>query len=229
MSSMSSRGETRQQSSFNSSFQACRDAEHASFLNPTYGVNISAARSSTFQLISHWIFSTQNLSTIVIYTASSPSDYILFHGSCTACTYPLFVTKLSVVIARRSQSAAEKFERLLPTISCQVDPDQLIQTLQDRPALSHKHHIHTRNAISSITPYSSRYSSQQEISKFKIPQEGAPADAVHQMLKDELDLDGRPNLNLARSSIAQLFGMIEAQCSSFVVLSAHIWNGKLKL
>ncbi len=26
---------------------------------------------------------------------------------------------------------------------------------------------------------------------------GAPADAVHQMLKDELDLDGRPNLNLA--------------------------------
>lgn len=25
-----------------------------------------------------------------------------------------------------------------------------------------------------------------------------PADAVHQMLKDELDLDGRPNLNLAR-------------------------------
>ena len=48
-----------------------------------------------------------------------------------------------------------------------------------------------------MTPYSSRYASQQEISKFKIPNEGAPADAVHQMLKDELDLDGRPNLNLA--------------------------------
>ncbi len=194
---------------------------------PTYGVNISAARSSTFQLISHWIFSTQNLSTIVIYTASSPSYTLswLLHGMyvSTLCH------KTKCCIARRSQSAAEKFERLLPTISCQVDPDQLIQTLQDRPALSHKHHIHTRNAISSITPYSSRYSSQQEISKFKIPQEGAPADAVHQMLKDELDLDGRPNLNLARSSIAQLFGMIEAQCSSFVVLSAHIWNGKLKL
>lgn len=94
-----------------------------------------------------------------------------------------------------------RIERLLTIISFQVDPDQLIQTLQDRPALSHKHHIHTRNAISSITPYSSRYSSQQEISKFKIPQDGAPADAVHQMLKDELDLDGRPNLNLARSRI----------------------------
>ena len=51
--------------------------------------------------------------------------------------------------------------------------------------------------MSTVTPYSSRYASQQEISKFKIPKEGAPADAVHQMLKDELDLDGRPNLNLA--------------------------------
>lgn len=48
-----------------------------------------------------------------------------------------------------------------------------------------------------MTPYSSRYNSKDEISKFVIPQNGAPADAVHQMLKDELDLDGRPNLNLA--------------------------------
>ncbi len=29
------------------------------------------------------------------------------------------------------------------------------------------------------------------------PKYAQPADAVHQMLKDELDLDGRPNLNLA--------------------------------
>jgi glutamate decarboxylase len=35
------------------------------------------------------------------------------------------------------------------------------------------------------------------VSKFRIPQNGAPAEVVHQMLKDELDLDGRPNLNLA--------------------------------
>ena len=44
---------------------------------------------------------------------------------------------------------------------------------------------------------STRYASKQELSKYKIPLEGAPAEAVHQMLKDELDLDGRPNLNLA--------------------------------
>ncbi|TKA37880.1 hypothetical protein B0A49_13266, partial [Cryomyces minteri] len=42
-----------------------------------------------------------------------------------------------------------------------------------------------------------RYASSTELSKFKIPHDGAPADVVHQLLKDELDLDGRPNLNLA--------------------------------
>lgn len=78
-----------------------------------------------------------------------------------------------------------------------VDPDQIIQALHDDPSKAHKHHVHTKSALSTVTPYSSRYASQQEISKFKIPKEGAPADAVHQMLKDELDLDGRPNLNLA--------------------------------
>ncbi|CAF9934961.1 hypothetical protein IMSHALPRED_010050 [Imshaugia aleurites] len=78
-----------------------------------------------------------------------------------------------------------------------VDPDQIIQALHHDPSRAHKHHVRTDGAISTITPYSSRYASQQEISKFKIPKEGASADAVHQMLKDELDLDGRPNLNLA--------------------------------
>ncbi|KAL9581501.1 MAG: hypothetical protein Q9203_005867 [Teloschistes exilis] len=78
-----------------------------------------------------------------------------------------------------------------------VDPDTLMQELHDHPSKTHKHHFQTKTATSSVTPYSSRYASQQEISKFIIPQQGAPADAVHQMLKDELDLDGRPNLNLA--------------------------------
>ncbi len=77
----------------------------------------------------------------------------------------------------------------------QVDPDHLIETLRDHPSKAHRHHV--QGALSTVTPYSSRYASEQEISKFKIPKEGAPADAVHQMLKDELDLDGRPNLNLA--------------------------------
>lgn len=81
----------------------------------------------------------------------------------------------------------------------QVNPDEIIKTLHDHPHDAHKKHIHSSRAVSQTTPYSSRYATQQEISKFKIPHEGAPADAVHQMLKDELDLDGKPNLNLARS------------------------------
>lgn len=76
-----------------------------------------------------------------------------------------------------------------------VDPDELIETLHDAPP--HHRGKHTNQAISHNTPYSSRYASSTELSKFRIPHDGAPADAVHQLLKDELDLDGRPNLNLA--------------------------------
>lgn len=76
-----------------------------------------------------------------------------------------------------------------------VNPDDLLQKLHDHPA--HHGGAHTNQAVTHNTPYSTRYASTTELSKFKIPHDGAPADAVHQMLKDELDLDGRPNLNLA--------------------------------
>lgn len=81
--------------------------------------------------------------------------------------------------------------------SIQIDPDELIATLQQSDNKAHKHRAHFKTTTTSTTPYSTRYASEQEISKYRIPKEGAPADAVHQMLKDELDLDGRPNLNLA--------------------------------
>ncbi|KAK0110095.1 hypothetical protein ONS95_002751 [Cadophora gregata] len=79
-----------------------------------------------------------------------------------------------------------------------VDPDSIIQNLHSLHIKeASKKHLHSKGGTSHITPYSTRYASKQEISKFEIPKHGAPADAVHQMLKDELDLDGRPNLNLA--------------------------------
>ncbi|KAI4123961.1 MAG: hypothetical protein LQ338_005038, partial [Usnochroma carphineum] len=78
-----------------------------------------------------------------------------------------------------------------------VDPEEIVHVLHDHPSKAHKHHSQTKSATSTVTPYTTRYASQQELSKFKIPQQGAPSDAVHQMLKDELDLDGKPNLNLA--------------------------------
>ena len=76
----------------------------------------------------------------------------------------------------------------------QVDTDEIVASVKNHPA--HKHR--TTSAAYHTTPYSTRYNAQQEIPKFKIARDGAPADAVHAMLKDELDLDGRPNLNLAR-------------------------------
>ncbi|KAF2994939.1 hypothetical protein E8E13_001844 [Curvularia kusanoi] len=75
-----------------------------------------------------------------------------------------------------------------------IDPDELMETLKDHPL----HKAGARNrSVNHITPYSSKYASSVELSKYKIPQDGAPADTVHQLLKDELDLDGRPSLNLA--------------------------------
>ncbi|ROT37575.1 glutamate decarboxylase [Sodiomyces alkalinus F11] len=46
-------------------------------------------------------------------------------------------------------------------------------------------------------PFDSQYSSQENFPKYKIPTDGAPADTVYQFIHDELDLDGKPNLNLA--------------------------------
>lgn len=78
--------------------------------------------------------------------------------------------------------------------------------------------MHSNGGTSHITPYSTRYASKQEISKFEIPKHGAPADAVHQMLKDELDLDGRPNLNLAR------FVHVPPFCCLSIFLSLPFWR-----
>jgi glutamate decarboxylase len=79
------------------------------------------------------------------------------------------------------------------------DPDEIIQKVQDmNMSDGGSKRIHSKAGTSHITPYSTRYASKQEISKFHIPEKGVPADVVHQLLKDELDLDGRPNLNLAR-------------------------------
>lgn len=80
----------------------------------------------------------------------------------------------------------------------QVDPDELIKALREDSHDSLKSNIHTENAISSSTPYSTRYASKEAIPKFRIPTEGSPADVASQLLRDELDLDGRPSLNLAR-------------------------------
>ncbi|KAF2669119.1 glutamate decarboxylase [Microthyrium microscopicum] len=76
-----------------------------------------------------------------------------------------------------------------------VDPEALVQKLQESAHSAPGKHTY-KLAESSLTPYSNKYS-VTELAKHKLPKEGAPAGAVAQMIRDELDLDGRPNLNLA--------------------------------
>ncbi|EZF34815.1 glutamate decarboxylase [Trichophyton interdigitale MR816] len=86
------------------------------------------------------------------------------------------------------------------SLSSHVDPDAIIKQFRedfDKEQEREASAIFTSNAVSSVTPYSTRYSSREEIPKFKIPKLGARADAVHHMLSNELDLDGIPNLNMA--------------------------------
>jgi glutamate decarboxylase len=54
-------------------------------------------------------------------------------------------------------------------------------------------HIHGNAS----TPYSSRYGGAEAIPKYQLPKEGIPSNAAYQLIHDELDFDGRPNLNLA--------------------------------
>jgi glutamate decarboxylase len=83
----------------------------------------------------------------------------------------------------------------------QVDPEDIIHHLQDlRMPSSQASSSSTggqQQTLQHLTPFSTPYASQRDIPKYQIPQEGAPGDTVYEMLKDELDLDGRTNLNLA--------------------------------
>lgn len=56
-------------------------------------------------------------------------------------------------------------------------------------------HNHIKNTIA--TPYSSRYGCKEDIPKFNLPEDGIDANAAYQLIHDELDFDGKPNLNLA--------------------------------
>ena len=50
-----------------------------------------------------------------------------------------------------------------------MDPDTIISTLHSSAEKAQKHEVHARNAVPSLTPYSSRYNSKDDMSKFIIP------------------------------------------------------------
>lgn len=80
-------------------------------------------------------------------------------------------------------------------LSEHVNADKLLSNLTEK---GDEHAI--RALIASHTlrdPYSSKYNSQEPIPKFRIPSEGCDEKQAYQLISDDLDLDGKPNLNLA--------------------------------
>ncbi|KAG0314270.1 hypothetical protein BGZ99_008268 [Dissophora globulifera] len=71
-----------------------------------------------------------------------------------------------------------------------VDSEELMKHAKHAPM----HHLRSKTMHS--LAYGSRYASQ-EIPKYKLPEQATEAQAAYQLIHDELELDGRPNMNLA--------------------------------
>ncbi|KAI1433713.1 glutamate decarboxylase [Xylaria sp. CBS 124048] len=78
-----------------------------------------------------------------------------------------------------------------------VDAEELVSRLHDAHITEGGKEMRKLMTTSHLTPYGTKYASAVNVPKYEMPMEGAPADTVSQLIRDELDLDGRPNLNLA--------------------------------
>jgi len=79
-------------------------------------------------------------------------------------------------------------------LSKHIDPDELVASLREHPP---KHRPHAHHHAAHHYVYSSRYQASTQIPKFNLPRDGTSGESIYQLIKDELDLDGKPNLNLA--------------------------------
>ncbi|KAG0375619.1 hypothetical protein BGX24_008853 [Mortierella sp. AD032] len=73
-----------------------------------------------------------------------------------------------------------------------IDTEDMIKHAklsQNRHHLRNSHNVHT-------LAYGSRYATE-DIPKYKLPENSTEAQAAYQLIHDELELDGRPNMNLA--------------------------------
>ncbi|KAI1764409.1 glutamate decarboxylase [Hypoxylon sp. FL1150] len=78
-----------------------------------------------------------------------------------------------------------------------INPEELIERLHDANLTENGRKLRQQMTTSHLTPYGTKYASEAEVPKYQLPKEGAPSDTAYQLIRDELDLDGRPNLNLA--------------------------------
>ncbi|OTB01803.1 hypothetical protein M426DRAFT_74968 [Hypoxylon sp. CI-4A] len=77
-----------------------------------------------------------------------------------------------------------------------IDPEELVERLHNAHLSENGRKLRKKMTTSHLTPYGTKYASESDIPKYQLPKEGAPADTAYQLIRDELDLDGRPNLNL---------------------------------
>lgn len=61
--------------------------------------------------------------------------------------------------------------------------------------------VRAQGSTTVSTPYSARYEAFADIPKYKLPESGIAANAAYQLVHDELEFDGRPNLNVWHDSI----------------------------
>ncbi|XXH02774.1 hypothetical protein Hte_009160 [Hypoxylon texense] len=78
-----------------------------------------------------------------------------------------------------------------------IDPEELVERLHDANLTENGLKLRQKMTTSHLTPYGTKYASESDVPKYQIPKEGAPSDTAYQLIRDELDLDGKPNLNLA--------------------------------
>jgi hypothetical protein len=94
-----------------------------------------------------------------------------------------------------------------------VDSDQIMKLAKESPIPHHSagksRHIHT-------LAYGSRYATQ-EIPKFRLPDQSTEAQTAYQLIHDELELDGRPNMNLASFGKENFQAIL---CCCFILLTS---------
>jgi len=73
-----------------------------------------------------------------------------------------------------------------------VDAEEMIRQAKVIPS---RHHLAKSRNIHSLA-YGSRYATD-DIPKYKMPENSIEAQAAYQLIHDELELDGRPAMNLA--------------------------------
>ena len=79
------------------------------------------------------------------------------------------------------------------TVAQHVDPDHILSLTRQTSTDKSIQHAHYNSSL----PYGSRYGALEDIPKYKLPEDGIEPNCAYQLIHDELEFDGTPNLNLA--------------------------------